>query len=79
MYLSKSVANMNGARELAQLIQNPRRSRTIVVATVPGGQTLRWIDTVQIVEQAGDLVDVYLITTTDASWEFAKHMPGKIP
>jgi len=75
MYLSKSVANMNGARELAQLIQNPRRSRTIVVATVAGGQTLPWIDTVQIVEQAGDLVDVYLITTTDASWEFAKHMP----
>ena len=75
MYATKSVVNAVGARNLAALLLSPQRSRPTVVVTVAYGQSAPWIDVEQIVDRAGDLVDVYVIKTMDASWEFAKHMP----
>lgn len=66
---------MQSAQNLAQAIQNPRRLRPVVVITVAIGGSASWIDADQIASQAGDLVDVYVITNVDASWEFAREMP----
>ena len=75
MYEAVVVADMQSAQNLAQVIQNPRRTRPVVVITVAIGETTSWIDAEQIATQAGDLVDVYVITNVDASWEFARKMP----
>jgi hypothetical protein len=75
MYEASVVADEQSAKNLAQVIQSPRRLRPIVVTTVAAGESASRIDAEQIATQAGDLVDVYVITTMDASWEFARHMP----
>ena len=75
MYEASVVADEQSAKNLAQVIQNPRRVRPIVVTTIAFGESASRIDAEQIASQAGDLVDVYVITTMDASWEFARHMP----
>ncbi|CAB4345170.1 unannotated protein [freshwater metagenome] len=75
MYLASVVADEQSAKNLSKVILNPRRIRPIVVTTVAVGETASRIDAEQIASQAGDLVDVYVITTMDASWEFARHMP----
>jgi len=54
---------------------SPQRSRPVVVVTLAYGQSEPWIDAEQVADRAGDLVDVYVIKTMEASWEFAKHMP----
>ena len=75
MYEASVVADEQSAKNLAQAIQSPHRARPIVVTTVAVGESASRIDAEQIASQAGDLVDVYVITTMDASWEFARHMP----
>jgi hypothetical protein len=78
MYEATIVADEQSAKDLAKAIQNPRRIRPVVVTTVAIGQSNSWIDADQIASQAGDLVDVFVITTMDASWEFARQMPEGI-
>lgn len=75
MYEAAVVSDVQSAQNLAQAIQNPRRLHPVVVVTVGIGESASWIDAEQIASQAGDLVDVYVITNVDASWEFARKMP----
>ena len=75
MYEIQVVADEQSAKKLSKLLQNPQRVRPVVVTTVAIGETASRIDTEAISSQAGDIVDVFVITTVDASWEFAKHMP----
>ena len=47
----------------------------VVVVTVPAGEIDPWINVAEISEQVSDLAEVHLISTVEASWEFARGMP----
>lgn len=75
MFSPQVVANDGEAKNLASRIKDPARLRPIVVVTVASGHEAPWINADSIAQQAGDVVDVYVITTIDASWAFAGDMP----
>ena len=62
-------------KSLAAEITRVSRKRPIVVLSIAAGQDHPWIDADQVSQNVGDLADVYVISTIDASWAFAKYMP----
>ncbi|MFT3876776.1 MAG: hypothetical protein QM708_10210 [Propioniciclava sp.] len=70
----RRIDDERAAAALAGLLNGNARRRPVVVVTIPASRTEPWIDVDEIVREAGDLADVYLMPTSDASWEFSRRM-----
>ncbi|WP_291382635.1 hypothetical protein [Demequina sp.] len=68
------VDDTNSAIALADLLNGTERERLIVVVTIPASQNEPWIDVVEIAQEAGNLADVFLMPTSDVSWDFSERM-----
>lgn len=68
------VSDARSAAELASRLNKDARRRPIVVVTTPSVRAQSWIDVDRIAREAGDLAEVYLMTTGTASREFARRM-----
>lgn len=69
------IKDSKSATELARLLQDKSRDFPVAVITIAAGENQPWIDIDDVVSQAGDLVQVYLMPTNEISWAFAKAMP----
>ncbi|MDR1214485.1 MAG: hypothetical protein LBK54_10455 [Propionibacteriaceae bacterium] len=74
MAIIQHVDGGRSAAALADLLNGDSRRRPVVVVTISAGQAAPWIDVEEIVDEAGDLADVYLIPTGDLTWEFSRRM-----
>lgn len=70
------VTTPEAARALADLLNGNTRTRPVVVVTTPHGQPVPWIDIDEIVEQVGDIADIYLVPTGPHSWELSNNLPA---
>lgn len=64
-----------GAIALADRLNGQGRQRPIVVITIPAGGSVPFIDAEKVIEEVGDLADVYLIATGPHTWTFSSKMP----
>lgn len=69
------VASEADARDLARRLNSGARTKPVVVVSTPAQRPTPYIDADRIVEQVGDLAEVYLIRTGTVSWEFSRAMP----
>ena len=71
------VADERSAKALADRLNGNDRTRPIVVITIPAGWTTPYIDADEVLDQVGDLADVYLIATGPHTWTFSGKMPER--
>jgi hypothetical protein len=64
------------ARALADLLNGSSRTRPVVVVTTPHGRTEPWIDVEEIVDQVGDIAEIYLVPTGPHSWDLSNNLPA---
>ena len=69
------IDDERAAAALADLLNGNKRTRPIVVITIPVAGDRPWIDAETVVREAGDLADVFLMPTNAISWEFSRRMP----
>ena len=69
------VADPAGAKNLAKKLLNPKRDRIVVVVSIASDGVAPWIGLDELVSQASEFADIYLINSMSASWEFAENMP----
>lgn len=68
------ITDEQGGGRLADRLNGNARRRPIVVVTTPAGRAAPWIDADEVAREAGDLAEVYVMQTGDASWEFSRRM-----
>ncbi|GII99894.1 hypothetical protein CLV28_2975 [Sediminihabitans luteus] len=70
------IRTADDATALARDLTVPgRRTRPVVVITIPSGETAPFVDPEHVHEALGDLADVVVMPTSDVSWDFSHHMP----
>lgn len=69
------VADPVGAKNLAKKLLDPKRDRILVAVSIASDGVAPWIDLNELVRQASEFADIYLINSMSASWEFAENMP----
>lgn len=70
------VNSSEAARALADLLNGSSRTRPVVVVTTPHGRTDPWIDVDEIVDQVGDIAEIYLVPTGPHSWDLSNNLPA---
>jgi hypothetical protein len=70
------VNTSEAARALADLLNGSSRTRPVVVVTTPHGRTEPWIDVEEIVDQVGDIAEIYLVPTGPHSWDLSNNLPA---
>jgi hypothetical protein len=70
------VADERSAKALADRLNGNDRTRPILVITIPAGRSTPYIDADGVLDQVGDLADVYLIATGPHTWTFSGKMSG---
>ena len=70
------VKTSEAARALADLLNGSSRTRPVVVVTTPHGRTEPWIDVEEIVDQVGDIAEIYLVPTGPHSWDLSNNLPA---
>lgn len=68
------IDDARAAGALADLLNGDARKRPVVVVTIPSARDEPWIDVNEVAHEAGELADVYLMPTSDISWEFSHRM-----
>lgn len=68
------IDDARAAGALADLLNGGARKRPVVVITIPSARDEPWIDVDEVAHEAGELADVYLMPTSDISWEFSHRM-----
>lgn len=68
------IDDARAAGALADLLNGDARRRPVVVVTTPSAWSEPWIDVDEVAREAGELADVYLMPTSDISWEFSHRM-----
>ena len=63
------------ARALADRLLIPGRRWPVVVVTIPSNQTEPYVDAERVKREIGDLGEVLVLPTSDASWAFSNRMP----
>jgi hypothetical protein len=71
------VTDDRGAKALADRLNGNDRTRSIVVITIPAGLRTPYIDAEKVLDQVGDLADVYVIATGPHTWTFSGKMPER--
>lgn len=71
----REIKDSESAIELARELNDQNRQSPVVVISTAAGEQKPWIDIAEVVDQAGDLVQVYLMPTNDISRAFANAMP----
>jgi exosome complex RNA-binding protein Csl4 len=69
------VDDSRAAGSLADVLNGDARKRPVVVVTIPSARDEPWIDVEEIAREAGELAEVYLMPTSDISWDFSHRMP----
>jgi hypothetical protein len=69
------VGDEQAATALADLLNGDDRVRPVVVVTIPAGRGEPFIDPESILDQVGDLADLYVMPTGSHSWTFSDRMP----
>jgi hypothetical protein len=69
------VTDDGGAVALAERLNGDNRRRPVVVITVPAGRSEPYIDAQEVLDQVGDLADVYVMPTGPHTWTFSDRMP----
>lgn len=68
------VNDERSAKALADHLNGNRRSRPVVVITVPADRDQPWVDAEEVARETGDLAEVHLMATGTFTWEFSRHM-----
>lgn len=68
------IDDERSAGALADLLNGNTRRRPVVVVTIPAGRDDPWIDVEEVVREAGNLAEVYVMPTGDFTWEFSRRM-----
>lgn len=68
------IDDARAAGALADLLNGDARKRPVVVITIPSARDEPWIDVDEVAHEAGELADVYLMPTSDITWEFSHRM-----
>jgi regulator of replication initiation timing len=71
----RRVATKQDVKALTGLLLDDLRTRPVVVVSIPQGEAEPWIDAAAVADEAGDLVDVWVLPTSGLSWEFAGALP----
>jgi predicted RNA-binding protein with RPS1 domain len=71
----KLVESSDAARELADHVLDPGRERPIVCVTVPRRDSEPLVDVEEIEAAVGQVADVWVLRTGDATWELAHRLP----
>lgn len=72
---TRLVRTEDQARRLAGRLLDPLRTHPVVVVTTAAGQQDPYLDVDEIVSGVGDLAEVHLLSTGDASWAFSQELP----
>jgi hypothetical protein len=72
----RRVTGPESARALAARLNGRDRDRPVVVVTTPHGRTEPWIDVEEIVDQVGDIAEIYLVPTGPHSWDLSNNLPA---
>lgn len=72
----RRVTTPEGARALATHLNGNARDRPVIVVTTPHGRTEPWIDIEEIVDQVGDIAEIYLVPTGPHSWDLSNNLPA---
>lgn len=70
------MTTSEAARALAARLNGNARERPVVVVTTPHGRTEPWIDVEDIVDQVGDIAEIYLVPTGPHSWDLSNNLPA---
>lgn len=73
------IGDARAASALADLLNGNARKRPVVVVTIPAARDVPWIDVDEVAQEAGELAEVYLMPTSDISWEFSRSMAPRDP
>ena len=74
---ARHVNTAQEARLLAAHLLDGSRLRPCVVVSRAAGQAKAYADVDKILTDVGDLAEVYVLATGEASWAFSKEMPEK--
>lgn len=72
----RRVTTPEGALALATRLNGNARDRPVIVVTTPHGRTEPWIDIEGIVDQVGDIAEIYLVPTGPHSWDLSNNLPA---
>jgi hypothetical protein len=76
VHAHRRVTSSEAARALAARLNGAGRDRPVVVVTTPHGRTDPWIDVEAIVDQVGDIAEIYLVPTGPHSWDLSNNLPA---
>ena len=74
---ARHVNTAEEARSLAAHLLDRSRLRPCVVISTAAGQAEPYADVDKILTDVGDLGEVYVLATGEASWAFSNEMPEK--
>ncbi|RXR25834.1 hypothetical protein EQW78_11540 [Oerskovia turbata] len=69
------VADVDGARALAERLLTPGRAWPVVAISVAAGHAEPYVDLDELVDEVSGLAEVVVLPTGDASWAFSAVMP----
>ncbi len=69
------VQNSSDAQSLARDLLSPDRERPVVVVSVPREHESSHIDSERVASELGELADVVVLTTQDATWGLSRRLP----